>query len=53
MQVNEHARQARPGKRLPAIARPKARAERPGAEESRRPVTRVPTRWPPRYGAGF
>ena len=61
MQVNEHAGQVRPGKRLPDIDRafddtralPKTREEHSGAEKSRRPATRVLTRRPPRYGAGF
>lgn len=61
MQVNEHAGQVRPGKRLPDIdrafddtrARPETRADRLGGEELRRPAARVPTHMPPRYGAGF
>jgi hypothetical protein len=61
MQVNEHAEQARQGKRLPDIdrafddtrAKPESRAKRLGADESRRPATRPPTRSPAHYGAGF
>jgi len=61
MQVNEHAGQARQGKRLPGIdrafddsrAKAQTRAKRPGAEDSRRLATRPLTRRPPSYGAGF
>ena len=61
MQVNEHAGQVRPGKRLPDIdracddtrARAETRAERLGAQELRRPAARVPARGLVRYGAGF
>jgi hypothetical protein len=61
MQVNEHAGQVQPGRRLPDTcrpfddtrAKPEARAKRPATEEPRRQVERVPARWPVRYGAGF
>ena len=61
MQVNEHAGQARQGKRLPDIdrafddtrAKAQSRTKRPGADESRRLAAWPPVRRPPSYGAGF
>lgn len=61
MQVNQHAEQARQGKRLPAIdrefddtrAKPETRVKRPGENDSRRSAARTQTRWPVSYGAGF
>ena len=61
MQMNEHAGQARPGKRRPDFdrefddvhAKPDTRVKRPGAAEPRRTTARPPTRSPPHYGAGF
>ncbi len=61
MQVNEHAGQVPPGRRLPDTgrsfddtrAKPEARTKRTGTAESRRQAARVPARSPVRYGAGF